>query len=197
MPGFCRVLLVACIACSGCVVIDSPIFRTVDDVVFDAELLGRWEITDGKKTATLQFERVKSTLQYRIVPESANVPDTADAYLVKLGDRTFLDVAITGQPSWGHAIFLVDSNDEGKPIALRPLDAKRLIQTDSSLSHIEIPLVVDVGDSGLPFSIPLRVGTAGNRITATTEELRNFLTHALTDVWFPSCPYEFKKLNPK
>jgi hypothetical protein len=180
-------LLVACIAFSGCVIIDSPVYRSGgDDVIFDANLLGIWELTDGDHTARLKCDRKGNTSQYRISPVDSMVSETADAYLVKVGDRTILDVVITGHPGWGHTFFLVDRNSEEKRIEMRPLAVNEIRSTNSKLHFEEIPLTTDFTTVGLPFTGPLKIGTAGIRVTSDTKALRSFLRDAPIEVWFPA-----------
>jgi hypothetical protein len=195
-------LIVVSIALIGCDVIESPIYRVgKDDVIFDEDLLGIWEMTDDEKVYSaegltppkLQFERKPNTSQYRIklvddpdlrIPESLKI-ETWNAFLVKVGDRTILDVVSETQHSLGHDFYLLVRNSKENSIELRQFAKFKIKSTENPLDWEERPLIADLGDVGTPLKLPVRVGKDGIRVKSDTESLRSFLKDAPIETWFP------------
>jgi len=147
---------------------------TDDDLVFNAELLGAWGTKDS--TESIEFARADQashgTNAYKVTLLDSNSDKTEEniAHLVKLGDRTFLDV-LPGEPH-------TDSTDN-----------LLAVHTFFLISHIGSTMEIAglrskwLADFVAQNPEAIRFEKVGERLilTATTKELQQFLMSHLND----------------
>jgi hypothetical protein len=169
-----RALLLACAALAGCVPSLHPLY-TEQDGAFEPDLLGSWDDEEGRPA----FEFARAGPGYDALYRAGQEPARFEGRLVRLGERTFLDLFPQMEHSGmndllaahlvaAHVFFRVEvSSAELKLSALDPVWTAELLEKDPGA---------------------LRHETRGDLVllTAPTPELRAFVEkHGGDEAAFP------------
>jgi hypothetical protein len=169
---------------SGCVTSFEP-FVTDENALFDAELVGVWNQTNGKSTWEFQADDG----DYRvIVSEADGSSGVFRGRLTELDGRRFLDLAPSSDPidasdfyQWHllplHSFAQVETTDSGRRLALMNLDWLR--------KHLREH----------PDAIAVQTVNHREILSASTSELRDFVAAHAAEPEFFRDPIELERAD--